>query len=152
MRDFSELDMSPQVSDRPSPELFARVEAIVGHALPQAYKALLMHANGGTTGPRASTFVPLGDPSERWMLNEFYPLVDDEQEVSGVLGAYRMLRRTLPPECLPIGRDPGDSEICLDFRDDPPSVKLFDFEFNDREIFVAPTFEAFLDLLSPSRA
>jgi hypothetical protein len=151
MRDLEELELT-ESQPPPSPELFERLETAIGHRLPSAYRLLLLHANGGQPGTGADTFAPLGDSSERWRVNDFYPLIDDDQDTWGLLGGYRMLRGTLPEKCLPIARDAGDSEICLDFRDDPPSVKLFDYEFNYHEMFVAPTFEAFLDLLSPSRA
>ena len=122
-----------------------------GVKLPAAYVALLTFTNGGWPG--VNRFLPAGSKDgEVFAVNAFYHLTPPhhahEKANAGesVWRSTEALRPFLGPRAVPIASDGCGNEVYLDFRSDPPSVRLSVHDPDD-DVLVADTFEKFLDLL-----
>ena len=152
MRNLEEINVNEmgRPVGRPSPpeDAIRSLESLVGASLPVTYKIFLNHANGGH--PELDSFVPdcAANSYDRWAVDRFYAVGLSESATQGIEWAIRSYASSLPAQCLPIACDAGGNQIALDFRTDPPSVKLYIHDDSFRELFVSDTFEAFIDKLS----
>lgn len=151
MRDLQELNINEKgwPVDRPAPSQsdVESFENVIGASLPDDYKALLNHSNGGH--PELDTFVPVGaNPDNTWAVNRFYHLNPDCTSLDGLWGAFEKWKNVLGKGLVPVASDSGSNQIVLDFNEGvEPSVKLCIHDQNFKLIDVASSFGAFLYLL-----
>lgn len=151
MRDLDELNVNeggrPVTRRPPTATEIAAFESEHGVSLPDAYLRLLRHANGGH--PELDSFVPADsdDDTDRWQVNSFYFLDADAEHPESLWRAARAWRAVLGDRRIPVAQDGGGNQIYLDCTTAPAAVRLsvHDAGFSSR--LVAPSFEAFLDLL-----
>lgn len=148
--DEDEENKHPPLTDG----MLAEAEARLGVTLPAEYVQLLRVQNGGGTRefvfpmpPRVCT----ANEAEDEPLDELFGIITDPECVTGanvLETTYYTAEWGLPPRQVLLCGD-GHTWISLDYREGPvPSVLWIDVEC-DEEIQVAPTFAAFLDLLTP---
>jgi hypothetical protein len=151
------------------PDDILKTEAEIGHRLPESYiRFLLTHDSGPSFSLPDASFPSLGEDPFR--VSDFYSIVTAEDEGRlypgmrcGLAATYIEYRDEgmVPAWLLPIGDSGSGDLLCLELdgeRRGGVAVwyhELYDYERNesmdDCIIPVAPTFEAFLDLLEPDR-
>lgn len=94
-------------------EELVRVERQLGIDLPDDYRSFLLEHNGGR--PKPNTFPIHNFPSSsRGILEEFIGI--KKGAYTDIRKQLNVFRDRIPPDCLPIARDPGGNLLCLVFR------------------------------------
>lgn len=130
----------------PTEEQIRAFEAEFGVSLPADYVSFLRFANGGH--PHLCFFA-----AEAWygadefIVNVFYHLNDDREDLRGVWAATRVWRDAFNFDLVAIGNEPCGNAILLCFNTDPPNIK-FCLHEGMSVIELAPSFGAFIDMLS----
>jgi SMI1 / KNR4 family (SUKH-1) len=151
------------------PEDIQKAEAEIGHRLPESYlRFLLSHPSGPTFCLQDVSFPHLGaDPFSVVVFYSIRPAEDEDGSHSyqgdGLAATYNDYRNEgmVPAWLLPIGDDGAGDLLCLELdgeRCGGVAVwyhELYDYErgesMEDCIIPVAPSFNAFLDLIQPDR-
>lgn len=146
MRDLSELNINEggrQVS-RPAPTevLIADFESKTGMHLPAELRGLLQFANGGHPELDA-----VGGSDGQFAVDTFYHLTPDDFGPESLWYAVEHWTPTLGKKALPFATDAGGNQFFLDLSETPAPVKLC--LHNEAMLIadIAPSFEAFIDLL-----
>lgn len=129
---------------RPPPSLqdIADFESTFGVKLPAEYLEFLKFANGGH--PFRGWFSPSGYGGY-WDVNLFYHLTSDRNEDLGLWSETKTWQHYATYPIIPIADDPCGDQIVLAYDTLVPNVKLI-IE-GSLMVDVAPSFEAFIDLL-----
>jgi hypothetical protein len=150
MRNLAELGMTlygePQRRRPPTDEEIRKLESALGARLPPAYLQFLRFANGGT--PRLTIFRTKGGES-KGSASLFYCLSEDEDSLDNIaraLGNYR--KAGGKPKQLPIGEDGFGNMVVLDLENARDAVKLVLHDEHFEEVFLADSFEDFIDGLT----
>ena len=107
--------MSAVIITDPGPTLTEHdievAENAMGVRFPDDYRHFLLQNNGGKPDPNMFLIPdhPLSGQSD--LLDWFYCIAQDSP--IDIISAYRVFNGRVPSECLPIGCDPGDNQICL---------------------------------------
>ncbi len=150
MRNLSELNINeggrPVERTPPSQSSLQEFQEEFGVLLPKDYVEFLTAANGGH--PELDSFVPTGnDASNRFAIDYFYHLTDgDRKSTSGAWWTMSKWQAELGTGCVPIGRDGGGNQICIDCNNGG-SVFLCLHDEGLKKVAVAVSFSAFVDLL-----
>lgn len=127
-----------------SEAVFEELARLVGERIPQSYRALMRHADGGH--PEVGT-CPLEAGGLLLDVDHFYALANPGlEQVKDVLASWGPL---LGEGMLPIGRDGGDNQIYLALREEPASVWLYRHG-NGQRLKLAKDLEAFVESLIPN--
>jgi len=150
MRNLTELNINrgggPVGRAAPSDRVIQAFEQQFGLKLPAAYLALLRHSNGGH--PELSSIKRIDRAGfSGWGVSRFYYLDDDKNSVESLWRRTEWLQQILGKEILPFANDGFDNQFFLDFRTDPPAVRVWVHDEEGRVDELAPHFEAFVDLL-----
>jgi len=146
--------MKPTISKEYAPltrEQLAAVEQRLGVLLPQAYRGFLLAHNGGKPKPNAFQTRDGTGSSIDWFLGIHSGPHDNFE---GYFINYKVTRRALPTNLIPIGHDPGGNLICLSVQgEDTGAVYFWDHEKETSPPtyanlhLIADSFEGLLDSL-----
>lgn len=136
-------------------EKLKAVEKIIGVTLPEEYRKFLLAHNGGSPRPQAFEYRCGDRPPRLGAVAYFLAIYDGDAE--NFLDFYETFRGRIPPDTIPVARDPGGNLILLG-TSGPNAGKVF-FWIKDEEAdedeeadysnvcFVAETFNKFLESL-----
>ncbi len=164
MRDLQELGLQTcgrDVLPPPTAQQIALVEEIIGRPLPQSYLTFLRFCNG--CAPRLDYFTVENEWGEHgYLVAAFYHIsakTVDTDDSSEVVWQYINGDPEIPDEIVPIALTPfgdsiyldltelGDGRVVLEQHGLPEWASGTLPANTDLVIYVAPSFEAFLDLL-----
>ena len=156
MRNAKDLGWRPRWSDPFGPPDAANMrdfERAFNLRLPKEYREFLKECNGGRLQARYVN----ADGRTLCEINDLFGLGSRKRDdlargksswdQLNLWGEVRVFRRALGEQCLPIAKDGGGNLIYLDLTTDPASV--WRYVVSEQERYrLAPSFEAFLDMLS----
>ncbi len=152
MRDLSALNINEggKRVGRPAPstDVISAFQSHYDITLPEDYLVLLRQSNGGH--PELDSIEPIGRPgATRWAVNRFYHLDNDKTSPESLWSAMEKWRRILGNNALPVAADGGDNQFFIDLDTSLGAVKICVHDENFSIVDIAPSFEAFIDGLSP---
>lgn len=123
---------------------FDEIASLVGGKLPKEYISLLRQADGGHPeigcfGCEDEAGAPVFD------IDWFYSL--GNPDVEGVREAIRVWGPILGPKALPLGRDPGGSQIYALLAEEPASVWMYFPDEGGKRLRIARSIDRFIDAL-----
>ena len=146
MRQLSELNINeggkPVPYASPSATLISRFEAQFGNVMPLELQQLLEHSNGGH--PELNS---VGGGEGLYAVDRFLRLVEQTDDTEGMWWWMAAWRPILGPKAIPFATTGGGDPFFLDVTSSPPSVQLCLHDAGFQRVFVAPSFEAFIDSL-----
>lgn len=127
------------------------LERSIGVSIPPSYRGFLLKNNGGRPEPNGIIINGLG--GEETDIAWFNAVIDSE-ESNTIKSTIGIIREGYPHKnVLPIARDSGGSIFCIDLEEDADFPVVFVEaggawqEKPYEPLFVAPNFEAFLDMI-----
>ena len=153
MRNLDEVNINeggePVRTASPNDDDFRQFENYFGVELPQDYKIMLRHANGGH--PEADSFTYYDGKGED-AVDTFYQLNGDQDDLDGVWKNTIHLRKVLDQAGLnsnvvAIGQNGGGDQVFLRTSAKPPSVHILYRTDGNSIPKVADSFAEFIDAL-----
>lgn len=146
MRNLSELNINiggkPVGRLAPTEELFASFESETGLILPLELRELLLFSNGGH--PELDG---VGGKHGQYAVSRFHHLHADDRDSESLWYAVKHWRPYLGEFALPFASTGGGDQFFLDLSTQPACVKLCRHDEAMRIVYIAPSFENFIDSL-----
>ncbi len=148
MRDINELGVNEGgeiVSRRfPTENEFVALEELIENKLPDGYKRLIQHSNGGH--PQLDTVQDqLGNTGQAWNISRFFPVGAEFSDLGNVSTRYSTWVDIIGKHRLPFAGDDFGNIFVLDFSKTEPQVGIYLHDAEMPYCPIAPNFESFID-------
>lgn len=147
-----EIKKLPGIEKDLTEEELWQAENRIGVKLPDEYRQFLLRHNGGHPEPYGLNFECEGEEPQLAAVAYFLAIYDGEDE--NFFDYFETYKDRIPPELIPIARDPGGSLVLLSVKDAHKGKVYFwqqDFEPDEPDYsnicFVANSFDEFLNSL-----